>query len=197
MHSDAQVFKGKFVIEAFEATALFCQGPYFGVDFGFSADPTCMIRCWVADRCLYIDYEAYARGCDIDRTATLFDAIPGARQHVSRADCSRPETISYMQRDGYPKMEAVEKWAGSVEDGIAHIRSYERVVIHPRCVHIIEEFRLYSYRVDKLTGDVLPDLLDKSNHTIDALRYAIQPLVKRQGQWFFGTLGGDFVELGK
>jgi phage terminase large subunit len=41
--------------------------------------------------------------------------------------------------------------------------------------------RLYSYKVDRLTGDVLADVVDKHNHCIDAIRYALQPLIKRPG----------------
>lgn len=187
LHSDAQVFRGKFHVEAFEP-AFFWDGPYYGADWGFSQDPTTLNRCWIFDQTLYIDYEAYALGCDIDRTPDLFDTVPGARQHIIRADNSRPETISFMQRAGYPLMRACEKWSGSVEDGVAHIRSYTRVVIHPRCPHTAEEFRLYSYKVDRLTGDVLPDLVDKHNHHIDDLRYALEPLIRRQGTWAFGSL---------
>ncbi len=157
------------------------SGPYFGADWGFSQDPTTLVKCWVRDRTLYIEYEAYGIGVDIHMTPQLFDGVPGAREHAIRADSARPETVSYMQAHGYPRVMSVPKWKGSVEDGIAHIRSYERVVIHPRCEHTIAEFRLYSYKVDRLTGDVLPDLVDANNHTIDAIRYALQPLIKSVG----------------
>jgi len=184
--SDAQIFRGKFVVEAFEPVTHTSangekpwSGPYAGADWGFSQDPTVLIRCWISERTLYIEHEAYAVGVDIDKTSALFDRVPGARNMVIRADNARPETISYMQRHGYPRVSAVEKWTGSVEDGIAHIRQYERVVLHPRCTHTIEEFRLYSYKVDQLSGDVLPDVVDAHNHAIDALRYALQPMIRR------------------
>lgn len=186
-HSDAQVFRSKYTIEAFEP-AFGWDGPYYGADWGFSQDPTVLIRCWVYDRVLYIDHEAYELGCDIDRTAILFDTVTDARRHVIRADNARPETISHMQRNGYPKLTACEKWSGCVEDGIAHIRGYERVVIHPRCTHTAEEFRLYSYKVDRLSGDVRSDLKPGNDHAIDALRYALQPLIRRQGVWGFGSI---------
>lgn len=187
-HSDAQVFRGKYRIEAFEPVKVFWAGPFFGVDFGFAVDPSVLVRCWVYDRTLYIDYEAYGIGVDTHLLPALFDQVPEARTHVSRADCARPETVSHMQQFGYPLMASVSKWTGSVEDGVAHIRSYESVVIHPRCTHTADEFRLYSYRVDRLTNDVLPDLLDKNNHVIDALRYALEPLIRRIGTWAFTSV---------
>jgi phage terminase large subunit len=141
-------------------------------------DPTTLVKAWVCGRTLYIEHEVYAVGCDIDKTPALFDTVPGARRHTIRADSARPETISYMRQHGYQHVEGAAKWPGSIEDGIAFIRQFERVAIHPRCTHAAEELRLYSYKVDKLSGDVLPDVVDQHNHCIDALRYALSPLIK-------------------
>jgi phage terminase large subunit len=185
-HSDAQVFAGKFFIKEFSMSPFSCDsGPLFGLDFGFSQSPLALTRCWISDNCLYIDYEAYALGCDLDRTPVLLDTIPGARQHTIRADCAAPGSISFLQRYGYPKIVACSKGPGSIADGIMHIRSYARVVIHPRCVHTIDNFRNYSYRVDKLTGDISSDPVDASNDFVDALRYALEPLIRPAGEWHF------------
>jgi phage terminase large subunit len=78
-------------------------------------------------------------------------------------------------------MVAATKGPGSVEDGVEHLRSYERIVIHPRCVHAAEEARLWSWKVDPLTGDVLPVLIDKHDHCWDAARYALEPIIKTSG----------------
>jgi phage terminase large subunit len=82
-----------------------------------------------------------------------------------------------MKRQGFNIM-AAKKGPGSVEDGIAHLRGYEKIVIHPRCKYAAQEARLYSYKVDKLTGDILPILLDANNHIIDAVRYGLEPVIK-------------------
>ncbi|MGB2065695.1 MAG: terminase large subunit, partial [Marinomonas gallaica] len=55
---------------------------------------------------------------------------------------------------------------------------FREVVIHPRCTNVISEFRLYSYKTDRLSGDVLPVLVDANNHWVDALRYALEPIMK-------------------
>lgn len=178
--SDAQIFRGKYAIEDFAAQAGW-DGPYFGADWGFSKDPTTLVKVWIFHRTLYVEYEAYGIGVDIDKTPALFDQVPDARRHTIRADSARPETISYLRRNGYSSIDPVEKWTGSVEDGIAHLRQYERIVVHPRCIHAADEMRLYSYKTDRLTGDVLPDVIDKHNHIIDALRYALAPLIKACG----------------
>ena len=75
----------------------------------------------------------------------------------------------------------MKKWPGSVEDGIAHMKSYDKIVIHPDCPETAREFRLYSYKVDRLSGDVLTTIMDANNHFIDSGRYAIAPLIKQRG----------------
>jgi len=65
------------------------------------------------------------------------------------------------------------------------MRAFEEIVIHPSCSHTMEEFRLYSYKTDRLTGDVLPDIIDKANHCIDSIRYGIAPLIRSGGAGAF------------
>jgi phage terminase large subunit len=177
-NSNAQVLHGKVRVMAFEPGSDW-NGPYCGVDFGFSQDATTAVKCWIHDDALYVEHEAYRVGLELDDTAAFVKAkVPEIERHIVRADSARPESISYLKRHGVPRMESVKKWPGSVEDGIAHMRSYRQIVIHPRCEHAIEESRLYSYKVDRLTGDILPDVVDAHNHCIDAIRYALTPLIK-------------------
>ena len=173
--SDAIIFKDKFVVEPFETpdSVRF----YHGADWGFAQDPTTLVRCFAVDRKLYIDQEAYGIGVELDETPQLFDSIETARSWPIKADEARPETISYMKKQGFNIMGA-KKWTGCVEDGIAYIKSFEKVIIHPRCKHTIDEFKHYSYKVDRQTGDVLPIVLDKNNHCIDALRYSLDGYIK-------------------
>jgi phage terminase large subunit len=175
-HSEAQVFYGKWVIEEFESRqdVIF----KFGADWGFSKDPSALIRAFVHEKDLYIDHEFYAVGVDIDHLPREFMTIPESDKYPITADSARPETISYMKRNGFPLMRGSEKGKGSIEDGIAFLRSFNKIIIHPRCKHTIDEFRLYSYVVDRLTGDITHKLIDKHNHLIDALRYAVEDLMK-------------------
>lgn len=176
-NSDAQVMNGKWRVDDFEPSPDW-DGPYFGADWGFSTDPTTLVKCWVSGEQLYIEREAYKVGCEITDTPALFDTVPGSRNYMIRADNARPETISHVGRTGF-KIEACKKWPGSVEDGIAFMRSFATVVIHSRCENVAREFLDYSYKLDRLTGDVLPEIIDKHNHTIDAIRYALGPLIQR------------------
>ena len=134
-----------------------------------------LVRCFVEGRTLYVDHEAYEIGCEIDKTPALFDKIPGSRKWPIRGDSSRPDTISYMKRYGFPKLTEATKGPGSVEDGVEFLKSYD-IVVHPRCRHTADELTLYSFKVDKQTDEVLPVLEDKNNHVIDSLRYAVELL---------------------
>jgi phage terminase large subunit len=168
--SEARVFKN-WKIEEFERP----EGTIYrmGADWGFSVDPSVLIRASIEGNRLYIDHEAYMIGCEIVNLPDLFDRVPESRKWFIRADSARPETISYMQKNGYPKIQAADKGKGSVDDGISFLQSFD-IVVHPRCVHTIDELKSYSYKRDPLTEVVMPILEDKNNHVIDALRYACE-----------------------
>ena len=145
-----------------------------------NCDPTTLVRCFIRGNVLYVDREAYGVGVELDETPQLFDSIDTARKWPIKADSARPETISFMKRQGF-KIEAAKKWSGSVEDGLAVLKSFDKIIIHPRCVHAADEFYKYSYKVDKNNGDVLPVIVDANNHIIDALRYSIDGYIHRGG----------------
>lgn len=176
--TDAQIFNGLFEMDEFEPEDDW-NGPYHGLDFGFANDPTAATQSYIHNRVLYIRREAGKAKLEIDDTARhLATRIPRITMHVVRCDNARPETISYLQNHGIPKAVGVKKGKGSVEDGIAYIRSFDRIVIHPDCPNTYREFRLYSYKVDKESGDILPIPVDANNHWIDSLRYALEPMIR-------------------
>jgi phage terminase large subunit len=169
-NSETRVFKN-WKVEEFDAPKDAIHR--LGADWGFAVDPTVLVRCHIVGRTLYIDHEAYMVGCEISNTPELFMTVPDAEKWPITADSARPETISHMRRNGFPKIMPAVKGAKSVEDGIEWLKSFD-IVVHPRCTHTIDELTLYSYKTDPLTGKILPILEDKQNHVIDALRYACE-----------------------
>lgn len=169
--SEAIVFKN-WKVEEFETDK---HAEFkLGADWGFASDPTTLIRCYFkGDKDLYIDYEAYMVGCEINQLPDLFDSVPESNKWFIRADSARPETISYMQKHGYPKVIAAKKGAGSIDEGVEFLRGFD-IHIHPRCVETIKEFNNYQYKIDTKTNEILPVLIDKDNHCIDAVRYAVE-----------------------
>lgn len=153
----------------------------YGADFGFSIDPSVLLRCWIEGRNLYIDYESWQLGCEIDRLPDLFMSVPDSERWPLVADSSRPETISYLRNHGFPKILSAVKGARSVEEGIEFLKSFD-IIVHPRCTHLIDELALYQYKTDPVTGLVVPILKDKDNHCIDALRYACEGTRRAKSQ---------------
>ncbi len=174
-NSEARVFRN-WSVEEFEAPA----DAHFmlGADWGFASDPSVLVRLYLDNRVIYIDHEAYQVGCEIDLLPNLFAKVPNSAEWLITADSARPETISYMQRHGYPRIRPAIKGPQSVEEGVAFMKSFD-IVVHPRCVHTIDELTMYSYKVDPLTEQVMPILADKKNHVIDSCRYAIESARRR------------------
>lgn len=178
--TEVQVFFGKWEVADFEPQAGW-DGPYQGIDFGFRPDPLCALRVWIADNRVWIEREAYGTGIEIDGTAPFIKRrIDRFEDYVARADSAEPKTISYLKRNGLPRIEPVKKWPNSVEEGVRFIRGFERVMIHSRCTNTARDFRLYSHKVDRLTGDILPEIVDADNHAPDTLRYALAPIMRRE-----------------
>lgn len=184
--SDARVFKNWRVAQDYEFNPKPDTVMRLGADWGFATDPTVLVRSWLESdrpegwalerdrRRLFIDHEAWAVGCEIVDTPALFRSVPGATSWPMVADSARPETISFVRSNGFPQIEPARKGAGSVEEGVKFLQELDEILVHPRCVHVIDELRLYSYKTDPLTGKVLPILMDKKNHCIDSLRYSYE-----------------------
>jgi phage terminase large subunit len=173
--SDACIFKGKFTVHDFETPkdAEF----FFGADWGFSQDPTVLIRCYEYDNELWIDYEAVGYGTKLKEIPQLFEFIPESRKNKIIADSSRPETIDFIKdKDFFIKPS--KKGKDSIKEGIEFIKNFIKVNIHTRCKHTAYEFKSYSYKVDKHTNEILKIIIDKDNHCIDALRYSLEDLRK-------------------
>lgn len=169
-NSEARVFKNWSVEECEPNETSIIR---LGADWGFSIDPSVAIRCWIDNKALYIDYEAYMVGCEIDNLPQLFMTIPDAEKWIMVADSARPETVSYMQKHGFPRIFPAIKGARSLEEGVEFLKSFN-IIVHPRCKHLIDELILYKYKTDPITNQIIPVLEDKNNHCIDALRYACE-----------------------
>jgi phage terminase large subunit len=190
--SKAQIFSGKYVVEGFEPQDDWI-GPMYGGDHGFAQDPATLVKVWL-DRTateLYVEYAEGGTGLSNDNLADMYRLVPGSMLYVKtpegqlvpadqqfqiRADCSRPETNNELALRGF-NVQGCQKWPGCVEDGVQWMRSLRKITVHPRCVRAADEFKFYSWKVDKVTNEVQPIIVDKWNHYIDAIRYALEPFI--------------------
>jgi phage terminase large subunit len=185
--TDAIVFRNRVTIEDFDEP----EGvrPFYGADWGFADDPAALVRCYMHEGSLFVTHAEFGYHIEMDDIPQLiFGRVPGSDKWPIKGDAAQPMIISYLKnRRGY-NISAAEKWSGSVEDGIAHLQAFTRIVVHPRCRDTIgEEFRLYSWKTDPKQLDdkgnplVLPILVDRYNHGIDALRYALDGYIRGRG----------------
>ena len=183
------IFSGKWVIEDFEE--LYYTQYYFGADWGFSQDPNTVNRMFIAEHkdygenCLYLDYELNDRPYDVDKKTTSTDIkelpnfwakMPKIKEFTVKADSARPETISHVSSCGFSVVGAT-KGKNSVIEGIEFLRSFDKIIIHPRCKNTIFEFGNYKYKVDARSGQITSLIVDKNNHHIDAIRYALEDIL--------------------
>lgn len=175
---------------------------YYGGDFGFSVDPSVLAEMFIQERRLYVSQCAYEVGVEIDHLPFFFagcddkyiqsknpeayksltaaqkkrwTGIENCYEWPITADSARPETISYLKRHGFGRIYPSKKGPGSVNEGIEFLKKYD-IIIHPDLHIVHEEFADYSFKVDKKTEEVLPELEDKKNHVIDAARYGVEKL---------------------
>lgn len=160
----------------------------FGADWGMR-DPTVLVKVYRFGRTLYIAREAYKVGATIDETPALFagsddreeprwdnrwshPGVEGVERGTIVADSAYPQTIRYLKDRGFSIRGAL-KGAGSVEEGVEFMKAHD-IVVHPSCTHCQDELATYSYRIDPITDEILPELADKDNHVIDSIRYALE-----------------------
>lgn len=185
--SDAVIFAKRVEVCCFETPE---DVRFFhGLDFGFADDPTAGVRCFVLDECLYIDREAYGWHVELnDLREFLVDNIPTMETWPIRADNARPETISLLAKPKWVddpenlgkkkqlpglNVKAAAKWNGCVKDRIDYLKSFKKIYIHEKnCPYMVYEAEQYKYKVDTLTGEVLPVPVDKHNHGWDAIGYS-------------------------
>lgn len=200
---NAIIFGGKYSIREFEVNPEW-EGPFYGADWGFSNDPNALVKLWVEmlpknpafpllePMNLYVEHALFDGvyeikeqiNMDLDDIPEFWDTILDRKDRKVYADCSRPETISHMNKKQY-KVIGADKWPGSVEDGITVLRTFKQIIIHTRNKEMAKEARLYSYKISKITKDTTTDIVDKFNHGWDAIRYALAKYIKPRRKGLF------------
>lgn len=148
---------------------------FFGLDYGYSNDPTAFIafKGNPVDREIYIFAEFYQKrllNCDI---ADKIKKLGFAKERI-RADCAEPKSNDDLRRLGISRITPSVKGRDSILNGIAAINEYS-IIVDPSCTNTIRELSTYIYD-DKRNerGQRLPK--DTENHLCDALRYAFEDL---------------------
>lgn len=154
---------------------------YFGLDFGYTNDPTAFIAFLVnkEKRLLWIYDEFYRTGM---LNKDIYDLIcyKGYSKELITADSAEPKSIEELKRLGLRRIKAARKGKDSIIHGIQYLQSY-KIFIHPKCVNTIMEFENYTWEKDKKTGEYINKPIDDYCHIIDALRYGSERIERRGG----------------
>lgn len=154
---------------------------YQGLDFGFAVDPAALVRVAYDHKreTVYLLDEIYVRHCSNSKMANLIKE-KGYHLWTVIADCAEPKSIADMR--GHDIVcRACHKEPGCVMYRTKWLQ-HRKIVIDPaRTPNAYREFAAYSYAVDR-DGNILAELVDKDNHTIDATAYALNSLIYKKYQ---------------
>lgn len=149
----------------------------YGLDFGFSHDPTALISCIYDEknRELYVYDELYKQQLLSSQIVAEID-----KRHLKSArifaDSAEPRTIAELKSRGVTRIQPAYKGKNSIKSGIEFLQDLRGIYIHPSCRHTVEEFSLYCYAKDK-NGNWKDNPEDNNNHAIDAIRYALNQYI--------------------
>ena len=144
----------------------------FAIDFGYTNDPTAFIAALIdrVDKKLYIYDEFQQRGLTNDEIANKLTSL-GYQKEVITCDSAEPKSIEELIRNGITRARPAVKGKDSILNGIQYLQQFD-IIIHPKCKFILEEFMNYTWVKDK-DGIYINKPVDKYNHGMDALRYAV------------------------
>lgn len=136
-----------------------------GLDFGYTHDPTAGVEVAARGRDLHVRQWCY----EPTPTAPGLIGIAHAREVDGPLWCDRDEVLVNALREAGFDARKVAKPPGSIEAGIALVRGY-RLVIDPASRDLVRELTAYTRRE---VGGVYREPVDRHNHALDALRYAV------------------------
>jgi phage terminase large subunit len=156
----------------------------YGLDFGFSADPTTLIAVYKYDLDLYIDEIIYERGLTNQDIAIRIKELGIQRNVECFADSSEPKSIEEIYRMQSINIKPAKKGADSIRIGIDVMKRH-KLNITKRSINTIKEFRNYKWIKDK-NGEITNKPIDAFNHSIDAVRYVClnKLMVSYSGKYF-------------
>ena len=161
------------VYPCFEQIAELPEGGdvFYGLDFGYSTDPTALVRCAIVGDGLYCQELIYEVGLTNDAIAHRMDELGIKRNHDEIfADAAEPKSIDEIHRFGF-NIKPAPKGPGSVEYGHQKIRQYRQFWTKDS-TYGIKEMRNYRYIEDK-SGKLTDKTTHGFSHIMDARRYGL------------------------
>jgi phage terminase large subunit len=140
----------------------------FGLDFGYSSDPSALVSVWKYDGEIYLVEHCYEKGLTTSDIDNMLRGVVKDREEIW-ADSAEPRLIDELYRLGW-NIRPVIKGKDSINFGIQVMNNY-KINIPKTCQNLINEFYSYEWSSDRF-GKQLDKPVDYMNHLIDAARYA-------------------------
>jgi phage terminase large subunit len=146
----------------------------FGLDFGYTNDPTALF-CGLIDttaKTIWVFDEIYEKGMSNEKIYEKITAAGYSKETIT-ADSAEPKSIDRLRDLGIQHIRKARKGKDSIKAGIDFIQDYH-IIIHPRCVNFLTEISNYTWDVDNKSGQHINRPIDDFNHLMDAMRYAVE-----------------------
>ena len=158
----------------------------FGLDFGYTNDPTALFCGLISNnqKTLWVFDELYQKALTNEMIANRLKEMGYSKEQIT-ADSAEPKSIEELRRLGIRRIKPAEKGKDSIVNGIQKIQDFH-IIVHPRCVNFITEISCYSWAKDKFDNAVNKPV-DDYNHLMDAMRYALENKIHKQGRMKFNT----------
>mgnify|MGYP000073635303 CR=1 FL=1 len=169
---------------------------YNGLDFGFAVDPDAYVRAAYDPRTrrLWLLDEFWGVRTPVEQLAE--ELLSRAQGEVIRCDSAEPRMIAQLRERGLHAI-AAKKGAGSVAGGLRWLQERAEIIVDPeRCPHAARELSGYAYPPGP-GGTFLPEFPDRDNHTIDALRYAMEPVMEKKSAHTWGVADAERPKKGR
>lgn len=147
----------------------------YGMDWGFTNDPTALVAVYKWNQDIIIDELIYKTGLTNSMLVELMKELKIDDYSEIIADSSDPKSIQDLRNMGYPNIIGAKKGTDSVVFGISKMQEY-KIWITANSTNAIKEFRSYTWAVDR-NGKATGQPIDKHNHIIDPVRYVFQDRV--------------------
>ncbi len=150
----------------------------YGLDFGFTNDPTSLIEVRTQDGELWVREVIYETGLTNPDISNEMDRLKVSRSSLIVADSAEPKSIEELRRMRWT-VDGVKKEKDSVNFGLSLLKGYS-INVHADSKNLIKELSSYKWKVDR-DGNTLNVPVDKDNHAIDALRYLVYHKFAKKG----------------
>lgn len=165
--------------EKFDLNIIRSLDSAFGLDFGYTNDPTALF-CGAIDlknKKIYVFDEMYQKGMSNKAIYEKISQMGYAKERIT-ADSAEPKSIDELYGLGLRRITSAVKGKDSINNGIQFIQDFE-IIIHPRCVNFLTEISNYTWDEDKF-GNKINKPVDDFNHLMDAMRYAVERYINQK-----------------